>query len=83
VRAAGLAVEGDAAGAHVLVPLPDGGTERAVVAEAAARGVGLDGVARHHSGPPSRYGIVLGYAGPSREELEWALPVVREALAAR
>jgi GntR family transcriptional regulator/MocR family aminotransferase len=83
VRAAGLAVEGDAAGGHVLVPLPDGGTERAVVAEAAARGVGLDGVARHHSGPPLRSGIVLGYAGPSRDELERALPVVREVLAAR
>jgi GntR family transcriptional regulator/MocR family aminotransferase len=67
----------------VLVPLPDGGTERAVVADAAARGVGLDGVARHHAGPPLRSGIVLGYAGPSRDELERALPVVREALAAR
>jgi GntR family transcriptional regulator/MocR family aminotransferase len=83
VRAAGLAVEGDAAGAHVLVPLPDGGTERAVVAAAVARGVGLDGVERHHSGPPLRSGIVLGYAGPSRDELERALPVVREVLAAR
>jgi GntR family transcriptional regulator/MocR family aminotransferase len=83
VRGAGLEVEGDAAGAHVVVPLTDGATERAVVAAAAARGVGLDGLARHHDGRPLRAGIVLGYAGPSAEELERALPVVREVLAAR
>jgi GntR family transcriptional regulator / MocR family aminotransferase len=83
VRAAGVAVEGDAAGAHVVLPLPDGASERAVVAAAAAWGVRLDGLARHHAGRPLRAGIVLGYAGPSREELERALPVVVEALAAR
>jgi GntR family transcriptional regulator/MocR family aminotransferase len=83
VRAAGLAVEGDAAGAHVVIPLPDAVTERAVVAAAAARGVRLDGLARHYAGTPARAGIVLGYAGPSREELELALPVVGEALATR
>jgi GntR family transcriptional regulator/MocR family aminotransferase len=83
VRTAGLAVEGDAAGAHVVLPLPDGASEPAVVAAAAARGVRLDGLARHHAGPPLRAGIVLGYAGPSRAELERALPVVVEALAAR
>jgi GntR family transcriptional regulator / MocR family aminotransferase len=83
VRRAGLEVEGDAAGAHVVVPLPDGATERAVVAEAARCGVGLDGLARHHAGRPLRAGIVLGYAGPSTEDLERALPVVREVLGAR
>lgn len=82
VQAAGLDVEGDAAGAHVLVPLPDAAAERAVVAEAAARGVGLDGVARHYAGGPQRAGIVLGYAGPSRAELDRALPVVGEVLRA-
>jgi GntR family transcriptional regulator / MocR family aminotransferase len=82
VRAAGLVVEGDAAGAHVLIPLPDPATERAVVAAAAARGVGLDGLARHYAGPPHRAGIVLGYAGASRAGLDRALPVVGEALVA-
>ena len=83
VRRPGWSVEGDAAGAHVVVPLPDAGVERTVVADAAARGVGLDGLARHHAGAPTRAGIVLGYAGPTRAELERALPVVAEVLAAR
>jgi hypothetical protein len=30
-----------------------------------------------------RAGIVLGYAGPARDDLERALPVVAEVLAAR
>jgi GntR family transcriptional regulator/MocR family aminotransferase len=80
VRAAGRAVEGDAAGGHVVVPLPDAATERAVVAAAAARGVRLDGLARHHAATPGRAGIVLGYAGPTRDELQRALPLVVEAL---
>ncbi|HLU55431.1 MAG TPA: PLP-dependent aminotransferase family protein [Pseudonocardia sp.] len=83
VRAAGHAVEGDAAGAHVVVPLPDTATEEAVVAAAAARGVRLDGLARHHAGPPQRAGLVLGYAGPGPDELDRALPVVAEALRTR
>jgi GntR family transcriptional regulator / MocR family aminotransferase len=81
VRSAGLVAEGDAAGAHVVVPLPDAAAERAVVARAAARDVRLDGLARHHIGPPAGAGIVLGYAGPSGEELARALRVVADALA--
>ncbi len=70
VTAAGAVVQGDAAGAHVVVPLPDAATERAVRAAAAARGVALDGLARHHGGPAERTGLVLGYAGPTRAELD-------------
>jgi GntR family transcriptional regulator/MocR family aminotransferase len=81
VRSAGRVVEGDAAGAHVVVPLPDAATERAVVSRAAAGGVRLDGLARHHTGPPAGAGIVLGYAGPSGAELARALRVVAGALA--
>jgi GntR family transcriptional regulator/MocR family aminotransferase len=81
VQTAGLAAEGDAAGAHVLVPLPHAAAERAVVEAAAARGVRLDGLARHYAGRPLRAGIVLGYAGPDRDDLQRALPVVTEALA--
>ncbi|GAA1275485.1 PLP-dependent aminotransferase family protein [Pseudonocardia aurantiaca] len=83
VHAAGLGVEGDAAGAHVLVPLPDAAAERALLAAAAARGVELDGLARHHAGEPRRAGLVLGYAGTSRAELDRALPVLRECPVAR
>ena len=80
VTGAGAAVQGDAAGAHVVVPLPDAATERAVRAAAAARGVALDGLARHHSGPAERTGLVLGYAGPRRADLQRALVVVAHVL---
>lgn len=73
VTAAGHEVRGDAAGAHVVVPLPDGDAERRVLAAATAGGVALDGLARHHAGPPGQAGLVLGYAGPSRASLHRAL----------
>ena len=80
VTGAGGRVLGDAAGAHVVVPLPDAATERAVRAAAATRGVALDGLARHHRGPAERTGLVLGYAGPTRAELHRALSVVTAVL---
>ena len=82
VAAAGHAVTGDAAGAHVVVRLPGAAAERAVIAAAARRGVALDGLARHHLGEPAVSGILLGYAGPVRMELDRALPVVTQVLAA-
>ena len=75
--AAGGSTLGEAAGAHIVVPLPDAATERTVLAAAADRGVRLDGLARHFSGPPDRAGLVLGYAGT---QLDRGLPVVREVL---
>lgn len=82
VAALGGAVTGEQAGAHVVALLPDGAAERAAITEAARRGVHLDGLARHHTGPPGRSGIVLGYAGPSRADLLRALPIAANALAA-
>ncbi len=78
LEAAGLPVLGDEAGAHVVVPLPDAGAERAALA--GARGVSLDGLARHHAGPPRVHGVVLGYAGPTAAELAAALPAAVAAL---
>ncbi|WNV74980.1 PLP-dependent aminotransferase family protein [Geodermatophilus sp. DSM 44513] len=81
VAAAGARAEGDPAGAHVLVPLPDRGAEDAVVVAAAARGVALDGLARHWTGPrPHAAGLVLGFAAPSRAELTRALAVLTRCL---
>jgi GntR family transcriptional regulator / MocR family aminotransferase len=80
VRGAGREVRGDAAGAHVVVPLDGPVAEQVVVAAAAARGVALDGLAGHHAGARVVNGIVIGYAGPSREELSRALGVVAGAL---
>jgi GntR family transcriptional regulator / MocR family aminotransferase len=73
---------GDAAGAHVVVPLASASVEESVLATAAADGVTLDGLSRHHGGVPTRAGIVLGYAGPTRAELDRALPVVTAVLRA-
>jgi GntR family transcriptional regulator/MocR family aminotransferase len=80
VAAAGRAVRGDAAGAHVVVPLPGLAQERAAVAAAAARGVTLDGLERHHAGTPAVTGVVLGYGGATRDELDRALAVVTAVL---
>ncbi len=79
----GVAVAGDPAGAHVFVPLPDPGTEAAVVAAAAAAGLAVDGLARHLAGAGPHApaaGLVLGFAAPARAELERALPVLAGVL---
>ncbi|MGY1602785.1 aminotransferase-like domain-containing protein [Geodermatophilus sp. SYSU D00815] len=84
VAAAGRRAEGDPAGAHVFVPLPDRAAEDAVVAAARARGLALDGLARYRTagaqlGPPA--GLVTGFAAPTRAQLSAALPVLTEVLA--
>ncbi len=82
VTAAGRVVEGDPAGAHVLVPLDDVATEEALVAAAAPLGLGLDRLGRHHlaDGPDRRAGLVLGFAAPTRAELDRALPMLTALL---
>ena len=59
---------------------PTPAAEEAAVAAAADRGVALDGLARHHAGAPTAAGLVLGNAGPSRAELDRALPIVTAVL---
>ncbi|TWG09008.1 PLP-dependent aminotransferase family protein [Saccharopolyspora dendranthemae] len=76
LRDEGLEVFGDRAGAHVVLPLPDGGTEERVRERAAEEGIVLDGLRRHHDGPQRWHGLALGYAACTRDELESALPVV-------
>ena len=79
VTAAGHRTVGDAAGAHLVVPLPDRATEEHVRAAAAARGVAVDGLARHTAadGPA---GLVVGWAAPTRAALVPALEVLTTAL---
>ena len=69
VEAIGLTVRGDAAGAHIVVPLPNIAAERAVLTAAAERDVALDGLERHHAAAPTTFGVALGYAGHDRGEL--------------
>jgi GntR family transcriptional regulator/MocR family aminotransferase len=80
-RAAGTPVWGDAAGAHVRVPLPSAEAERAVVAAARDAGVVVPALAEYHAGAPLQFGISVGYAEPSRADLATAVAVVAEAAA--
>jgi GntR family transcriptional regulator/MocR family aminotransferase len=72
----GVAVRGDAAGAHVLLELPSAAAEQALVSDAAAAGIGLDGLLGCHQGPAATFGVSLGYAAPSRAELTGAVEVI-------
>jgi GntR family transcriptional regulator/MocR family aminotransferase len=74
----GVRVLGDDAGAHVVVPVPDADAERALLRTALERGLLLDGLARHHVGRARWFGVALGYAACSREQLMRALPVLVE-----
>jgi GntR family transcriptional regulator/MocR family aminotransferase len=74
--AGGVRVLGDDAGAHVVVPVGSVEAEREVCNQAAQRGLLLDGLARHHTGRPRWYGIALGYAACSPDQLRAALPVL-------
>ena len=67
---------GVAAGLHLVVHLPEGTDEHAVVEAARARGVGLSGLAEHRMrpGPPA---LLLGYGRIT----EPAIPAAVEALA--
>ena len=82
VAAAGALVQGDPAGAHVVVPLADRAAEEAAIGAAAAHGVLLDGLARHRAGPApdGDGGLVIGFAAPTRAELLRALLVLTDVL---
>jgi GntR family transcriptional regulator/MocR family aminotransferase len=74
----GVRVLGDEAGAHVVVPVMSAEAERELVRAALDRGLLLDGLARHHVGKARWFGIALGYAACSREQLKRTLPVLVE-----
>jgi GntR family transcriptional regulator / MocR family aminotransferase len=75
-------VRGIEAGLHVLLELPPGVDEAAVVDRVVAAGVRVQGLAdftRTHPGPPA---LVLGYGLPSIRELREAVDVIAAAAAA-
>lgn len=76
----GIEVFGDQAGAHVVLPLPDADAEQRVIERARRHGLVLDGLCRHHLGPQQWYGLALGYAACSRDDLEQALPDLVESV---
>ena len=72
---------GAGAGLYELVELPEGVNESALLAAAAARGVGMEGLAWHrcaHGGSP---GILLGYGNLSEPAIEHGVRLIAEALA--
>lgn len=83
LRATGLLVHGEQAGAHLVLDLPDESAELHLVRRAAHEGLLLDGLARCYDGPPDRRGVTLGYAAPSScAELAAALPQLTSLLVA-
>jgi len=78
--AGGVPVLGDEAGAHVVVLVGSADAERELLRAALHRGLLLDGLARHHCGRPRWFGVALGYAACSRDQLQDALPVLVELL---
>nr|WP_198428322.1 PLP-dependent aminotransferase family protein [Nocardia bovistercoris] len=85
LRASGLAVLGDDAGSHVVVPLPNAETEARAIAAGRVAGVALDGLARHHLDVPGHrphtFGITLGYTALDRSDLAVAMPLAARCLA--
>jgi GntR family transcriptional regulator/MocR family aminotransferase len=76
-------VEGIAAGLYALVLLPAGVDESALLASAAERDVGMEGLSWHRSdprgGPP---GLLLGYANLSQPSIDNGIHRIAEAVAA-
>lgn len=68
-----------AAGLYELVELPAGADEAALVAGAAARGVGVEGLALHRFKPGGPPGLVLGFAGMPEPAIEQAVRLLGEA----
>jgi len=74
LRAADITVLGDDAGAHLVVPFSSAEIEGERIEAAHARGIRFDGLSRHFAGPPTAFGVAIGYAGCSREALRDSLP---------
>ncbi|MGK8501544.1 PLP-dependent aminotransferase family protein [Nocardia asiatica] len=82
LRRRGLGVLGDDAGSHVVVPVESAEAERRVVAAGQARGVALEGLARHYLGARrAHFGIALGYTALPWPELTTAVPLAAECFA--
>jgi GntR family transcriptional regulator/MocR family aminotransferase len=67
-----------AAGLYELVELPPGTDEAALIAAAAERGVGLEGLALHRYGSAGPPGLVLGFASLSEPAIEHGIRLLAE-----
>lgn len=73
-------VSAGAAGLYELVELPEGTDEAALVAAAAARGVGVEGLALHRFNPVGPPGLVLGFGCLSEPAIDRGVRLLGEAL---
>jgi len=73
-------VAGGAAGLYELVELPEDVDEAALVAGAAERGVGLEGLALHRFNPEGPPGLVLGFGCLPEPAIEHGIRLLAEAL---
>ena len=73
-------VDEGAAGLYELAELPEGVDEAALVSAAAARGVGVEGLALHRFRPGGAPGLVLGFAGMPEPAIEQSVRLLAEAL---
>jgi GntR family transcriptional regulator / MocR family aminotransferase len=71
----------DPAGTFELVELPGGVDEPGLLAAAARRGVGLEGLSWHHSRDVRSPGVLVGYAGVSEPALVQGVRLLAEAIA--
>ncbi len=75
------AASADAAGLFELVALPAQADEHVLLIAAAARGVGVEGLALHRFAPGGEPGVLLGYANLSEPAIEQGVRLIGEALA--
>ena len=75
-----LRVTGLAAGFHAVLHLPAGADEAEVVEEAAARGVGLYGIAPMRRCPPPGPQLVLGFGNTAAREITAGIAAVADLL---
>lgn len=73
-------VSAAAAGLYEQVELPEETDEAALIAAAAARGVGLEGLALHRFNPGGPPGLVLGFGCLSEPAIERGVGLLAEAL---
>jgi GntR family transcriptional regulator/MocR family aminotransferase len=72
---------GGAAGLYEVIELPESVDEAALLAAAAERGVGMEGLSWHrftHGGPP---GVLLGFGNLSEPAIEHGVRLLAEAFA--
>ena len=77
----GVAVEGVAAGMHVLVRLPGSCDDHAVAAAAESEGVRVAPLSRFSISRPAAPGLVIGYGRVSETALEGAVATLGRAIA--